>query len=66
MTATPLRLCKTCSEAPVRDALAYPGPALVHVNVNADEPPMPGKIAYAQQRIHRGVPARPAAQARDR
>lgn len=32
----------------VRDALAHPGPALVDVNVNADEPPMPGKIAYAQ------------------
>ena len=32
----------------VRDALAHPGPALVDCNVNADEPPMPGKIAYAQ------------------
>jgi len=32
----------------VREALAHPGPALVDCNVNADEPPMPGKIAYAQ------------------
>jgi pyruvate dehydrogenase (quinone)/pyruvate oxidase len=32
----------------VREALAHPGPALVDCNVNADEPPMPGKIEYAQ------------------
>jgi len=32
----------------VRAALAHPGPALVDVNVNPDEPPLPGKIAYAQ------------------
>ena len=32
----------------VRAALAHPGPALVDVNVNADEPPIPGKIEYAQ------------------
>jgi thiamine pyrophosphate-dependent acetolactate synthase large subunit-like protein len=29
-------------------ALAYPGPALVDVNVNPNEPPMPGKIEYQQ------------------
>jgi pyruvate dehydrogenase (quinone) len=32
----------------VREALAHPGPALVDCNVNPDEPPMPGKISYAQ------------------
>jgi pyruvate dehydrogenase (quinone) len=32
----------------VRDALAHPGPALVDCNVNANEPPMPGKIHYEQ------------------
>jgi pyruvate dehydrogenase (quinone)/pyruvate oxidase len=35
-------------EDAVRQALAHPGPALVDCNVNADEPPMPGKIEYAQ------------------
>jgi pyruvate dehydrogenase (quinone) len=29
-------------------ALAHPGPALVDVNVNPDEPPMPGKVEYQQ------------------
>ncbi|MBX6355208.1 MAG: pyruvate oxidase [Micromonosporaceae bacterium] len=32
----------------VRDALAHPGPALVDCDVNPDEPPMPGKVAYDQ------------------
>jgi len=32
----------------VRAALAHPGPALVDVNVNPDEPPIPGQIEYAQ------------------
>jgi pyruvate dehydrogenase (quinone)/pyruvate oxidase len=35
-------------EAAVQAALAHPGPALVDVDVNADEPPMPGKIEYSQ------------------
>jgi pyruvate dehydrogenase (quinone)/pyruvate oxidase len=29
-------------------ALAHPGPALVDVNVNPDEPPLPGKVEYQQ------------------
>jgi pyruvate dehydrogenase (quinone)/pyruvate oxidase len=32
----------------VRAALAHPGPALVDCRVNADEPPLPGKIEKAQ------------------
>ncbi|WP_326559172.1 thiamine pyrophosphate-dependent enzyme [Micromonospora sp. NBC_01796] len=32
----------------IREALAYPGPALVDCRVNPDEPPMPGKIRYEQ------------------
>jgi pyruvate dehydrogenase (quinone)/pyruvate oxidase len=35
-------------DAAVQAALAHPGPALVDCDVNADEPPMPGKIEYAQ------------------
>jgi pyruvate dehydrogenase (quinone)/pyruvate oxidase len=35
-------------EAAVRAALAHPGPALVDVLVNPDEPPMPGKVSYDQ------------------
>ncbi len=34
--------------AAVQAALAHPGPALVDVDVDPDEPPMPGKIAYDQ------------------
>jgi pyruvate dehydrogenase (quinone)/pyruvate oxidase len=30
------------------DALAHPGPALVDVAVNPDEPPLPGKVSYEQ------------------
>jgi pyruvate dehydrogenase (quinone)/pyruvate oxidase len=32
----------------VQQALSHDGPALVDVNVNPDEPPMPGKVEYAQ------------------
>jgi pyruvate dehydrogenase (quinone) len=32
----------------VREALAHPGPALVDVDVNPDEPPLPGKVEYEQ------------------
>lgn len=32
----------------LRDALAHPGPALVDVAVNPDEPPLPGKVTYEQ------------------
>lgn len=47
----------------LREALAHPGPALVDVDVNPDEPPLPGKIAYEQakgftQAFLRGQPHR--------
>jgi pyruvate dehydrogenase (quinone) len=32
----------------IREALAYPGPALVDCTVNPNEPPMPGKVRYEQ------------------
>jgi pyruvate dehydrogenase (quinone) len=32
----------------VRQALSHDGPALIDVNVNPDEPPMPGKVEYEQ------------------
>ena len=32
----------------IQQALSHPGPALVDVNVNPDEPPLPGKIEYEQ------------------
>jgi pyruvate dehydrogenase (quinone) len=35
-------------EPAVRQALAHPGPALVDVMVNPDEPPLPGKVRYEQ------------------
>jgi pyruvate dehydrogenase (quinone) len=35
-------------EAAVGEALAHPGPALVDVLVNPNEPPMPGKVSYEQ------------------
>jgi pyruvate dehydrogenase (quinone)/pyruvate oxidase len=35
-------------EKAIEDALSYPGPALVDVLVNPDEPPMPGKVQYEQ------------------
>ena len=47
----------------VSRALAHDGPALVDVNVNPDEPPLPGKIEYEQakkfaQAFLRGQPHR--------
>jgi pyruvate dehydrogenase (quinone) len=47
----------------ISQALAHPGPALVDVNVNPDEPPMPGKIEYEQAKMFaeaflRGQPRR--------
>ena len=35
-------------EGAVAEALAHPGPALVDVTVNPDEPPLPGKVTYEQ------------------
>jgi pyruvate dehydrogenase (quinone)/pyruvate oxidase len=35
-------------EAAVRTAFAHPGPALLDVRVNPDEPPMPGKVTRKQ------------------
>ena len=32
----------------VQQILAHPGPALLDVNVNAEEPPLPGKVEYEQ------------------
>jgi pyruvate dehydrogenase (quinone) len=32
----------------IRQALSHDGPALVDVNVNPEEPPMPGKVEYEQ------------------
>ena len=32
----------------IRQALSHDGPALVDVNVNPDEPPLPGKVEYEQ------------------
>jgi pyruvate dehydrogenase (quinone) len=32
----------------VEQGLAYDGPALIDVNVNPDEPPLPGKVEYQQ------------------
>ncbi|HET9893881.1 MAG TPA: thiamine pyrophosphate-binding protein [Streptosporangiaceae bacterium] len=32
----------------ITEALSHPGPALVDVNVNPDEPPLPGKVEYEQ------------------
>jgi pyruvate dehydrogenase (quinone)/pyruvate oxidase len=32
----------------IASALSYPGPAIVDVNVNPDEPPLPGKVEYEQ------------------
>jgi pyruvate dehydrogenase (quinone)/pyruvate oxidase len=35
-------------EPAVAEAFSYDGPALIDVTVNADEPPMPGKVQYEQ------------------
>jgi pyruvate dehydrogenase (quinone)/pyruvate oxidase len=32
----------------LQEAFAHPGPALVDVAVNPDEPPLPGKVSYEQ------------------
>jgi pyruvate dehydrogenase (quinone)/pyruvate oxidase len=37
-------------EPALREAFAHPGPALVDVAVDPDEPPMPGKVSYEQAR----------------
>ena len=51
----------------LREAFSHDGPALVDVNVNPEEPPLPGKVEYAAgEEVRRGVPARPAAQGDDR
>ena len=52
----------------VAAALAHPGPALVDVDVNPNEPPMPGKVEYQQakafvQSFVRGQPHRGATMA---
>ena len=36
------------AEATLREALAYPGPAVIEAVVDANEPPMPGKITTQQ------------------
>ena len=45
----------------ISQALSHDGPALVNVNVNPDEPPLPGKVEYKQavkfpQAFPRGQP----------
>jgi pyruvate dehydrogenase (quinone)/pyruvate oxidase len=35
-------------EGAVKETLAQPGPALLDVHVNPDEPPMPPKVRYEQ------------------
>jgi pyruvate dehydrogenase (quinone)/pyruvate oxidase len=52
-------------EPAVAAALRHPGPALVDVSVNPDEPPMPPKVHYEQakgfaQAFLRGEPRRAA------
>jgi pyruvate dehydrogenase (quinone)/pyruvate oxidase len=49
----------------ISEALAHDGPALVDVDVNPDEPPMPGKVSYDQakkfaQAFLKGQPRRVA------
>jgi pyruvate dehydrogenase (quinone)/pyruvate oxidase len=39
----------------IREALSHDGPALVDVNVNPDEPPLPGKIEYEQAKKFAGA-----------
>ncbi|HKA97294.1 MAG TPA: thiamine pyrophosphate-dependent enzyme [Streptosporangiaceae bacterium] len=36
------------ARAAIGQALAHDGPAIVDVNVNPDEPPLPGKVEYEQ------------------
>ncbi|MFY9929645.1 MAG: hypothetical protein WAK82_16700 [Streptosporangiaceae bacterium] len=35
-------------ESAIKDALAFEGPALVNIDVDPNEPPLPGKVAYEQ------------------
>src|ERR1700729_3038108 len=35
-------------EGAIKDALAFDGPALVDIDVDPNEPPMPGKVQYDQ------------------
>jgi len=35
-------------EAAIRDALAFDGPAIVDIDVDPNEPPLPGKVSYEQ------------------
>ncbi|MBF8188598.1 pyruvate oxidase [Nonomuraea sp. K274] len=43
------KVTKSGDVAPaIRQALAHDGPALVDVDVNPNEPPMPGKVSYEQ------------------
>ncbi|MEW9549090.1 thiamine pyrophosphate-dependent enzyme [Nonomuraea sp. NPDC050783] len=49
----------------IREALAHDGPALVDIDVNPNEPPMPGKVSYDQaknfaQAFLKGQPHRAA------
>jgi pyruvate dehydrogenase (quinone)/pyruvate oxidase len=49
----------------IREALAYDGPALVDIDVDPNEPPLPGKVQYAQakkfaQAFLKGQPHRAA------
>lgn len=44
-----VKITKAGDLAPaIADALAHDGPALVDVDVNPDEPPMPGRVSYEQ------------------
>ncbi|HEY0260391.1 MAG TPA: thiamine pyrophosphate-dependent enzyme [Lacisediminihabitans sp.] len=52
-------------EAAIREALAHPGPSLVDVDVDPNEPPLPGKVEYEQAKkfataFLRGQPHRAA------
>src|ERR1700749_3731233 len=37
-------------EGAIKDALAFDGPAIVDIDVDPNEPPLPGKVAYDQAR----------------
>ena len=51
----------------VQLALSHPGPALLDVNVNPAEPPLPGKVELrAGEEVRARLPARPAAPRHDR
>ena len=42
------RAAPATSSGAIQQALGHDGPALVDVNVNPDEPPLPGKVEYEQ------------------